>query len=138
MITFIRHLDGQLFTVQSGSEGPGFMAYFSSTVLDTDIVEITINESWTTYIGFYIFLKDNPDINDTFLSALSNYFETQAPHTQHSSFAWLVYDNGSPSIATGTMIHTVLPDERVTLASDPDFRFAIGRASCRERVGQYV
>lgn len=124
MITFIRHLDGQLFTVQSGSTEPGFMAYFSSTVLDKDIVEITINESWTTYIGFYIFLKDTPDINDMFLSALSNYFEAQAPDTLHTSFAWLVYDSGSASIASGTMIHTVLPDERVTLASDTDFRFA--------------
>src|SRR5690606_1686949 len=107
MITFIRHLDGQLFTVQSGSTDPGFMAYFSSTVLDKDIVEITINESWTTYIGFYIFLKDTPDINDMFLSALSNYFEAQAPDTQHTSFAWLVYDSGSASIVSGTMIHTV-------------------------------
>jgi|GEM_PF-776575 len=126
MITFTRLSDSQLFTVQSGSEDPGFMAYFSSTVLDKDIVALTINESWATYIGFYIFLKEAPDAGDidTFLSALSSYFEEQAPQPQHTGFAWLAYDSGLHSITNGTLLETDPPGEEVTLAADTYFRFA--------------
>ncbi len=126
MITFARLSASQLFTVQSGSEGPGYMAYFTSTVLDPGITAIDINQSWGEYIGFYIFLKNAPaeaDL-DKFIAALVQYFTQYAPDAKHTGFAWLEYVSGAASIAKGTILETVAPGAEVTIASDIAFKFA--------------
>ena len=126
MITFTRLLNSQLFTVQSGSDGPGYMAYFTAANLDPTITSININQSWTEYIGFYIFLKTAPAESDLdkFISALVQYFATHAPDPQFTGFAWLEYASGATSIAKGTILNTLPPGEEVTIASDLFFRFA--------------
>ena len=126
MITFTRLSSSQLFTLKSGSQGPGYMAYFTSVVLDPGITTIDINPSWTDYIGFYIFLKSAPaeaDL-DKFAAALSQYFAQYAPDPQHTGFAWLEYVSGAASIAKGTILNTDAPEADVTIAADISFKFA--------------
>ena len=112
--------------MESGSEGPGYMAYVTSTILDPAITTININQSWTAYVGFYIFLKNAPAAADMdkFAAALSQYFAEYAPDALHTGFAWLEYVSGSSSIAKGTILETLAPEADVTIASDISFKFA--------------
>ena len=81
MITYTRFLDTQLFQSDPGAGDAGYMAYFTSAVLDPSIITINVNQSWDEYIGFYVFLKTAPapaDM-DKFASALTAYFAEHYP-----------------------------------------------------------
>jgi len=127
MIKFTRFPGTQLFTPDAGSPaGSGYMAYFLSTVPDEFPETITINQSWDTYVGFYLFLKSAPKEADMekFAAEVTKYFNKEYPDPAYTGFAWLTFNDVAQTVKAEAVVTSLTENESVAIAADTSFYFA--------------
>ncbi|MCP5051590.1 MAG: hypothetical protein GY940_30765, partial [bacterium] len=108
--------------------GAGYFAYFLSRVPDPVPQEISINESWTQNIGFYLFLRTAPleDNMQHFVDQITAYFDENEPNPPHTGFAWVEYDNQGQELGTVTVVTAAEPgpeDQTVRIAANVQIMF---------------
>lgn len=127
MIQFVRFPGSQLFTTDAGSpSGSGYMAYFLSIVPDEFPETITINQSWDTNIGFYVFLKSAPKETDMakFAAEVTKYFAAAYPAPDYTGFAWLTFNDIAQTIKAEAVVTSLAQNDAVAIAADTSFYFA--------------
>ena len=109
---FKRHPNTSLYPALTQASS-GFIAYYLVNVLDESPNaltleddrdeaeqadspdELTLEQTWKSCLGYYLFLKTKPDNLDTFAAVVSIPIAFLAQ--QHTGFLWLAYDNSSLS-----------------------------------------
>ena len=109
---FKRHSNTSLYPALTQASS-GFIAYHLVNVLDESPnaltleddrdeaeqadspAKLTLEETWKSCLGYYLFLKTKPDNLDTFAAVVSIPIAFLAQ--QHTGFLWLAYDNSSLS-----------------------------------------
>ena len=127
MIQFIRFPGSQLFTPDAGSAtGSGYMAYFLSKVPDEFPETITINQSWDSYVGFYLFLKSAPKEADMekFAAEVTKYFAREYPAPAYTGFAWLTFNDVAQTVKAEAVVTSFAETNNVAIAADTSFYFA--------------
>jgi hypothetical protein len=127
MIKFTRYHSTQLFlNSESATEQDGFFAYFVAAPPAPELVDITINQSWADYAGFYLFLKSAPlEANlSQFAADITAYFSKYYPECTQTGFAWVPYDSITQSLGDITVVAGNLTEEKaVTVKDDVSFVF---------------
>lgn len=127
MIRFIPYQTTRLYQPDSNSPaGAGYFAYFLWKQPEQLPQEIFIADSWSKYIGFYLFLREAPtesnmqDFITKLTDFLTEYFKgTEAKHT---GFAWIDYINATQHFKVASFVATDA-GEKVLLAKDMQFDF---------------
>ncbi|MGH9962057.1 MAG: hypothetical protein ACREBC_33835, partial [Pyrinomonadaceae bacterium] len=115
---FTKHRNTSVFLLaapEQSSDDPnelesGFIAYYDdpekidgpeetddpdALTLEDDPDELTLEQTWESCLGYYLFLKREPDDLDAFAAEASLYLGAQSP--AHTGFLWLAYDGSSLS-----------------------------------------
>jgi hypothetical protein len=123
MIRFIPYPSTRLYKPDSSSpSGAGYFAYFLWKQPDELPQEITISDSWHTYLGFYLFLREAPTENNLqdFITRLDEYLKDAA--VEHTGFLWIEYLNSTQYFKVVAAVATNA-GENVLLAKDMQFDF---------------
>lgn len=94
MLVFARYKTSQFYESEAQETKFGYLAYYA--INDSGLTTITYTESWSTYIGVYLFLANKPDDIDAFVNALKKHFP--AGSLTHTSVAWITWDTSTAKI----------------------------------------
>ena len=119
-----------LYTSESQPDStPGFLAYLLCDEPDEAPALISVSESWETYKGYYLFLRDAPQDMDAFAAAIEQELEPTDP--AHTGFAWVNYSDADSKLGTIDLIATIEQSGTVIVQDDVTIWFAT--MACRSK-----
>jgi hypothetical protein len=122
-MNFKRYKATLLYTVEAQPDStPGFLAYLLCDEPGEPPALISVTESWETYKGYYLFLRDAPQDMDSFAAAIEQELEPTEP--AHTGFAWVNYSNDDRKLGTIDLIATIEQSGGVNVQDDVTIWFA--------------
>jgi hypothetical protein len=112
-----------LYTEENQSDStPGFLAYLLCDEPGEPPALISVNESWETYKGYYLFLREAPQDMDGFAAAIEQELEPTDP--AHTGFAWVNYSNQDQQLGTIDLLATIEQSGGVVVEREVTIWFA--------------